>query len=104
MMQDETVIICSRNRNIGISAPLSSLRWSKRLTSDRMLVMVHVDDTQLRALRDSIDAVLSTSNPNPSSIPAFDEDPTEPPLDIPEWMLSTGDSSECDSPSDLPSD
>lgn len=90
MMQDETVIICSRNRNIGISAPLSSLRWSKRLTSDRMLVMVHVDDTKLRALRDSIDAVLSTPNPNPESIPAFDEDPTEPPLDIPEWMLSTG--------------
>ena len=103
MMQDETVIICSRNRNIGISAPLSSLRWSKRLNSDRMLVMVHVDDPQLRALRDSIDAVLSTPNPNPESTLAFEEDPPEPPLDIPEWMLSTGESSECNSPSDLPS-
>lgn len=99
MMQDETVIICSRNRNIGISAPLSSLRWSKRLNSDRMLAMVHVDDIQLRALRDSIDAVLSTPNPNPESIPAFDEDPVGSPLDIPEWVLSAGDSSECDSPS-----
>lgn len=90
MMQDETVIICSRNRNIGISAPIPSLRWSKRLNSDRMLVMVHVDDTQLRALRDSIDAVLSTPNPNSESIPSFEEDSPEPPLDIPEWMLSTG--------------
>lgn len=103
MMQDETVIICSRNRNIGISSPLSSLRWSKRLNSDRMLVMVHVDDTQLRALRDSIDAVLSTPNPNPESTPAFEEDPIESSLDIPEWMMSADDSDECDSPSDLPS-